>query len=279
MQALFRDLERQVTVNAATGWGIERVEYEGLLEGALDSVCRVEPLTRMALQTWLIESIGRLGGPVEQAWRERDKRMSAVDELLVMTRISRLLKRAEESAGECPFWIEPESAFRGRQISQQQWQISFGGGGKGIAVQQGDRVDLSAGGAGRLMIGRVFNARHALYAGIELGGSAGFPKDETGERTALVIAIDLVTPLVYRHTLTNAFWEVEAGYLGRATEDDWSDLDPGFHIGVAIGARALRTRFFFPGVALGLSYERTFVAGDDLTTMKVGARVNFDLDL
>ena len=51
------------------------------------------------------------------------------------------------------------------------------------------------------------------------------------------------------------------------------------HVGFAIGARALRTRFVFPGAAVGISYERLFLDGEDLRSIKIGARVVFDLDL
>lgn len=274
---LYRDLERQVTVTAATGWGIDRIEIEGMLESALDSVCRVDPLARRSLLAWLADAIARHGGPVDAAWRERGKDLDEVRDLLVLTRVKLLLERAEQAAHECPFWIEVETPFRGRQISDDRFQLSFGGGGKGIVVRQGDQVDLSAGGAGRVLVGRAFSDGHALFVGIEGGASASFPKNETGERTALVIGVDLVAPLVYRRTLTNAYFELEGGWLGRSTEDDWNAIDHGVHVGFAFGARALRTRFLFPGAALGVSYERTF--GDDATLLKVGARVAFDLDL
>lgn len=278
-RALLRDLERQVTVAATTGWGADRLEIEGMIESTLDSVCRVEPLARRSLAGWIDAEIARRGGPVERAWRARGKDLSRVEDLLVLTRVQRLLARAEELAGDCPFWIEPEHPFRGRQISEDRFVLSFGGGGKGIVVRQGDRVDLNAGGAGRVLIGRAFAHGHALLAGLELGGSASFPKDEAGERGGLVIGADLVAPLVYRRTLTNAYFELEAGWLGRSSEDDLRAVDHGIHVGAAIGARALRTRFLFPGAALGISWERTLQAGEDVTLIKVGARVSFDLDL
>ncbi|MBA3500447.1 MAG: hypothetical protein M4D80_23235 [Myxococcota bacterium] len=276
--ALYRDLERIVTVSATTGWGVDRIEIENILEGTLDSVCRVDPLARRMLREWLDGELMRLGAPVEAAYNERGRKLSKVEDLLVMTRISKLLRRAEDVANECPFWIEPDEPFHGRQISDRRWQISFGGGGKGVFVRQGNRQDVNAGGAGRLLLGRTFG-NDAIYAGIEIGGSAGFPKDESGERTTLVIGADVVAPLVYRRTLTNAYFEVEAGWLGHSTEADWSDFDHGVHVGFAFGARALRTRFLFPGAALGISYERTLLDGDDIRTIKVGARVAFDLDL
>jgi len=277
--ALFRDLEREVTVSATTGWGVDRIEVENILKGALDSVCRVDPLTRRMLRDWIDSELQRLGAPVETAYNARGRKLSKVDDLLVMTRISKLLARAEEVANECPFWLEPQDPFHGRQISDGRWQVSFGGGGKGIIVQQGKRQDVNAGGAGRLLLGRVFTGGDALYAGMELGASAAFPKDDTGERTALVIGADVVAPLVYRRTLTNAYFEFEAGWLGHTTETDWGEFDHGMHLGFAFGARALRTRFVFPGAALGISYERIFLDGDDVRTIKVGARVAFDLDL
>jgi hypothetical protein len=278
-RALFRDLERQVTVAATTGWGVDRLEIEAMLDSTLDSVCRVEPLARRSLAAWIDAEIARRGGPVEQAWRQRGKDLARVEDLLVLTRVSRLLARAEELAGDCPFWLEPVEPFHGRQISEQRFVLSFGGGGKGIAVRQGDHVDLSAGGAGRFLLGRAFSDGHTLFAGLELGGSASFPKDETGERGGLVLGADLVAPLVYRRTLTNAYFELEAGWLGRSSEDDFSAIDHGVHVGAAIGARALRTRFLFPGAAFGISWERTFQGGEDVTLLKVGARVAFDLDL
>jgi hypothetical protein len=278
-RALLRDLERQVTVAATTGWGTDRLEIEGMLESTLDSVCRVDPLARRSLAGWLDAEIARLGGPVERAWRERGKDLSRVDDLLVLTRISKLLARAEELAGDCPFWLEPEEPFRGRQVSQDRFVLAFGGGGKGMVVQRGDRVDFSAGGAGRLLFGRAFANGHALLAGLEAGGSASFPKDQSGARGGLVIGADLVAPLVYRRTLTNAYVELEAGWLGRSSEEDFGALDHGIHVGAAVGARALRTRFVFPGAAFGVSWERTFQGGEDVTLLKVGARVAFDLDL
>jgi hypothetical protein len=35
----------------------------------------------------------------------------------------------------------------------------------------------------------------------------------------------------------------------------------------------------FPGAALGVSWERTFLDGADAYTFKIGARVAFDLEL
>ena len=278
-RALFRDLERQVTINAATGWGVDKLEVEAMLETTLDSLCRVDPLARRTLATWLVAEISRLGGPVEAAWKARGKKLSKVGDLLVLTRVQMLLARAEEMATDCPFWLEPSPDFRGRQISDGRFQITLGGGGKGIVVEEGDKIDVRAGGAGRLMFGRVFRDGHGLYAGVEIGGSAAFPKDDMGNRSSIELAADFVAPLVYRRSFTNSYAEIEAGWIGRSTERDWGKLEHGVHAGVAFGGRALRTRFLFPGVVFGVSWERLFLDGTDVTMLKVGARVAVDLDL
>lgn len=278
-RALFRDLERQVTVASTTGWRVDKLEVDSMVNAAMDSACRVDDLDRRGLLAWLDAEIHRLGGPVEVAYEKRGRKLSAVDDLLVLTRMQKLLARAEELSLDCPFWLQPERPFRGRQISEGRWLLSFGGGGKGALAIQGDSVDLKFGGAGRLLLGKMFSDRRGLFAGIEAGGSAAFPKNSMGERDSLELGVDLVTPIVYRHVLVNAYYELEVGYLGRATERDWSDFDHGVHAGFAIGARGLRTRFVFPGAVLGISWERTFLSGDDATTIKIGARVAFDLEL
>lgn len=277
-RALFRDLERQVTVAAATGWGVDRLEVEGLLEQSLDSVCRVDILGRRGLREWLDAEIGRRGGSAERAWRERGKQLSRIGDLLVLERVRMLLARSDEMSADCPFWLEPENPFRGRQISESGWQVSAGGGGNSSALRQGEQQDINFGGSGRLLLGRTFANGDALYIGFDLGGSASFPKDESGDRTTLRLAVDALAPIVYRRMLTNTYFEYEAGWLGHATEDDWNDIDQGFHVGFAFGGRALRQRFVFPGAALAIAYERLFVPGDDLITIKVSGRVMFDLD-
>jgi hypothetical protein len=278
-RALFRDLERDVTVTSATGWGIDRIEIENLLGRALDSVCRVDELGRRSTHDWLEAEIAREGGPVEKAWRERGKKLSAVGDLLVLERVRMLLEAAQQSSSDCPFWLEPENPFRGRQISEHRWSFSFGGGGIASAITQGRNSDFSAGGAGRLLFGRMQTDGNALYLGAEVAGSAQFPKDAMGDRTSLVLGIDLIPMAVMRRTLTNTYFEIEGGYVAHSTEEDWTAFDHGAHLGVSFGGRALRQRFLFPGAALTIAWERLFLDGDDLTTLKVGARAAFDWDL
>jgi hypothetical protein len=279
--SLYRDLQRLVTVTATTGWEVDRIEIDDLMAAALMSVCRVAPDERTSLLAWVDAESRRRGGPVEEAWRQRGKRLNKVSELLELSRIRMVLSRAIDAAPQdCPFWLEPEHPFRGRQISDDHWQLSFGGGGKGILVHQGERTDINFGGAGRLVIGRNFGSRSGVYAGLELGASASFPKDDAGGRGALEFGIDVVTPLVYRYTLVNTYVEGEVGYLAHTTESA-DEFEHGMHIGLAFGGRATRKRLLFPGAVLGVSYERTFPDDADdepLNAVKLGFRVALDWD-
>jgi hypothetical protein len=279
--ALYRDLERMVGFGETTGWHIDRIEIDRLMTGALESVCRTPVASRELLAGWLAAEIAALGGPVEEAYRKRGRSLDRVDALLTLSRIERTFAAARAAAAaDCPFWIEPDPGFAGRQISDDRWQLSVGGGGKGILLRQGGETDASFGGAGRLLFGRTFGSRAALYAGLELGGNGRFPRGPDGERQNLEIGYDVVAPLVYRHTLVSSYLEVEAGWLGTGREAATDQLDHGVHLGVSFGARALRTRWFFPGGALGLSWERTFPTdGPPLYTVKLGFRGVIDLDL
>ncbi len=278
--SLYRDVQRLVTLRSAAGWQIDRFEIEAMLPDVLMSLCQVAPADRQALMTWLDGRIRALGGPIETAYRARGKDLDAVDTLLEVTRIRKTLATAMATAeADCPFWLEPDPDFSGRQSSDDRWQVSAGGGGKGIIVSQEGQSDLNFGGAGRALLGRNLGLHWAIYSGLEAGGSAGFAKGEQGDRSNLLFAADLVAPVVVRYRLINAYWEFEAGYLAHVTEDDWTDIAHGFHVGAAFGGRTARVRWFFPGAALGISYERTYEDEGILDTFKVGFRAAFDLDL
>lgn len=275
--ALYRDLQRLVTLSQTAGWSIDRVELDELLPDALLSVCHVEPARRAALLAWLDARIAELGGPVEDAWRARGRDLRRVEELLETTRVRMLLARTIDVAdADCPFWIEPRARFRGRQITDDRWILSFGGGGKGILLRQDGQGDVNFGGAGRLMLGRATGDRWTWLLGFELGASASFPREPGGDRSSLVLGFDAVIPAVARFRQVNSYWELEAGYLMHFTEDD-TDVQPGVRLGVSFGGRASRKRWFFPGAVFGVSYERTF--DGDLQLLKFGFRAAIDIPL
>jgi hypothetical protein len=282
--ALYRDMERLVTVREAAGWEVDRLEIDQILSATLMSACQVEPTQRLTLRDWVDQRITALGGPVELAYQRRRSPGGPVDydELLTMTRIRTLLDRTIAVAeDDCPFWLQPRSVFRGRQISDGRWQVSLSGGGRANLVLSGDRKDVEFGGASRALIGRVFDNSVGLYTGLEVGGGASVPRNADGMRSSLILGVDVVAPVMVRYYWVNTFADFELGYMAHATEEDWRDVDHGVHVGVYVAGRAMRVRWFFPGGGFGASYERTFPTGEDepLHLIKVGFRGSLDFDL
>lgn len=273
--ALYRDLERLVSLSDSAGWQIDRLELDGMLESALQSVCRVDTASTAALADWLDVRAQELGGPVERAYVDSGRDLDAIEDLLEVDRIRMLLRHAENHRDDdCPFWIEPEAKFHGEQIFDDRFLLFLAGGGKGIFVEQGGHADISFGGAGRLLIGRSFGARITAYVGLEGGAVASFPRDENGGRSNLVLGLDGVAPLVVRYRFVNTYVEGEAGWYGRITEDT-KRIESGYHFGVAVGGQTSKQLSFFPGIGIAASYEHA----RDLQTVKVGLRVSAELPL
>ncbi len=272
--ALHRDLERLVTLADAEGWTIDRYKYEEALPWALMSVCQVSTEARAELLAWLDSQIARRGS-LEEEYKRKGKDLGAVEDLLVLTRVRMLLGKSLETISEdCPFWLPEKQHFKGRQILDDRWIFSVGGGGKAMAVRQAGETDFNFGGAGRLLLGRGFGRHATLFTGIETGGIASFPRNENGERGNLTLAVDVVIPLVYRHRLVNTYWEVEAGYVAHTTEEELTPSH-GMHFGASFGGSTARRRWLFPGAAFGISYER-ITEDRILHAVKLGFRVAID---
>lgn len=278
--ALYRDLQRIVTVAEAAEWKIDRLETADVMPDALFSVCQVDEQSRHELDAWLQHRIEELGGSPVEVYRKRGRKLRSVKELLELSRIQMVLRAADAaSTSDCPFWLEPKSGFGGRQISDDRWQLTVGGGGRGNLVFQGDESDLSFGGAGRLLLGRAIGDRYSIYAGLESGGQASFPKDEEGNRQGVEVALEIAVPVVVRYRLVNSYLEIEGGYLV-TFEEDSLDSAQGFRVGVSVGARALLTRRFFPGAAFQVIYDRIDGLGQPtLNVVRLGIRVAIDLNL
>ena len=277
--ALHRDLHRIVSMTAVVGWSIDRTEYEQMLPTALQSVCRISPDKRTMLLAWHDQRIAEMGGPLEQAYQKRGRKLSRVKALLEMTRIRTLLARSIETAeADCPFWLEPSDVFRSRQTTDDRWLVSAGGGGKFIVLNSGGDTNINAGGAGRLLVGRTIGTRFSILGGLEIGGSGGRAEETADGTRELYFAIDAVAPLIMRYHMLNSYLEIEGGPMYRIAENV-DDPTPGIHGGIAIGGRTSRQRWIFPGVVFGLALERTFAnPGDEPITMfKLGFRAELDL--
>ena len=280
---LYRDLQRLVSVENSKGWSIDRIELQELLSDALLSVCAVPVETRDELGKWLSKAELQLGGLPADVYKKNGQDLGGMGRLLEIHRVRLLLNTAVEQAQtDCPFWIQPDTNFRGLHLLDEQWILSLGGGGKLIGVKQGGDYDVNFGGAGRVLVGRGFAEHWALFAGMEFGGGAGFPKDVDGMRGKITILLDTVAQVTLRYQIVNSYFEFEGGYLTQTTETDLSEFSHGYRVGVAYGLQYIRQLLFLPSASFGVSYDHVYgnsTSSLDASYLKFGFRGVFDLTL
>jgi hypothetical protein len=275
---LYRDLQRLVTLSAAGSWGADRLEVQALLRDALESVCRATPERRLDVLGWIEARNRALGGPVEAAWKAHGRDLEAVSELVELTRIQKLLTLSIESAGDCPFWIEPAEPFSGRQITDDRWIFAIEFGGRVNLTWVDGQFNPAFGPATRTVVGRMFGPHWGILSGIDTNGSAQFPRTEDGSTLPTVhFALDVMVPVIVRYRMVNSYVEIEAGALLRFAEGQ--DDAPGYHIGASYGLK-YTTRAMTPGLSFGVAFEQILPKGGPTTYfVKAGARITLDFDL
>ncbi|WP_437691357.1 hypothetical protein [Sorangium sp. So ce176] len=293
---LLVDLEKMVEVQQSLGWTIDRYELDEIMSPALMSVCSATPETRVAALAALDRQIHERGGPVEEAFRRRGGDLDEVADLLFATRVRALLDEAMRRAGhgrdtrearetcatcetssQCPFWLRPSPAFRGRETDAYRTTLNLEGGGLGALEAAQGRVLLGAGGSARLLLGRGLDERWTFLAGGEFGGTAQF--EQTATKTRFPISFTAALPMVLRYHARTWHYEGELASLAYFTQDDLR-VSPGMRLGALVGVSALRVRGIMPWAGLGIAVEH--VLGTHRRpaqwNLKTGARVGFDWD-
>jgi hypothetical protein len=278
-EGLLHDVQKIVTVQQATGWKIDRYEYEEMLPDALLSVCAVQPSLRQATLDRIGRQIDALGGPVEEAFKRNGGDIDDLSELVFLTRVRNLLQTAmQRAANDCPFWLQPDTSFRGHQTDAYRFTLTGEGGGLVMLhLVSGTKPVIGAGGAGRLLVTRGFNTHWSLLFGGEFGGAALLAKTDTG--TDLPIHFVAATPLVLRHHNLTWHYDFEIAPVAFFTQDD---LRPSFggRVGALLGLSTLRVRRIMPWAGIGGAVEYLLVSHvrEARVILKGGARVGFDWD-
>ncbi|AUX40875.1 uncharacterized protein SOCE26_022770 [Sorangium cellulosum] len=279
---LIADLEKMVEVQQSLGWTIDRYEIDEVMPPALMSVCSATPEARAAALAELARRIAALGGPVEEAFRRRGGDLGAVADLLFATRVRALLDEATRRAGtphgpstDCPFWLRPSPAFRGRETDAYRTTLNLEGGGLVGLEGAGGRVLAGAGGSARLMLGRGINERWTFLSGAELGGTAQL--EQTDQNTRFPISFVAALPIALRYNDRTWHYEGEIASLAYFTQDDLR-VSPGLRVGALVGVSALRVRNIMPWAGLGIALEHVFETSwrPRQWHLKGGARVGFD---
>jgi hypothetical protein len=290
-RALVRDVARVVDVRSGVGWLVDETELEAVLPDTMKSVCQVDAADRVGAMRWLDQEIQAQGGDVAARWRERGRDLGKVDDLLLLTRVRLVLRRADEWAamGRCPFWLEPRADFPGVHTQGGRFILTLEGGGRAIQEISLGEVKYGGGGSGRLLVGYGLGEAWALSFGIDLGGSARFTNIRLGQQSDLPELVGLgVAPVVLRWQFgLTAHAELEAGpmaYFDSGSADASGKVeahfDGGIHFGVALGGTYLRLqRGLIPKFAVSLTVDH--VPGRDgqaaLTQIGIGARTGIDI--
>jgi hypothetical protein len=282
-RALVRDVERIVDVRQRVGWLVDDVEITEALPDAITSACSVDDRQRAASLAWLDTEIARLGGSPVLAWQKAGKDLSKIDDLLLMSRTRLLLARADDwaRAGKCPFWIEPNPAFRGVQVLGHRFILGVEAGGRvGVGLENA-RWGFGAGGSGRVLGGYGVTERAQLFLALEGGGAARFTKVPIGERATIpdFLAIFAV-PVVGRYGFgRSTFVEAEAGMMSYLNQVE-GKIELGLRAGVGVGGSYLRLkRGPLPRFSFGVSVDHAPGGGSrpSVTLLSAGFRAGFDL--
>jgi hypothetical protein len=278
-RALYIDLTKAVQLSNDTGWVIDRVQLENNSEGALRSVCQVEPERRLALERWLDQRIQTLGGSVERVYEQHGKDLDAASDILEYERVRALLKFARARADEdCPFWLEPQPDFRGVQSDAERLVILADTLGYGSLILEGDNEALGGGGGGRLFAGYGLDAAWTLAIGAEVGGSGAFVKNEMGKR-GIDTTFNAAVPVLLRLTRYSRVFDLEVAPIVRFNPDT-DILPPGVRTSVAAGFSTMRSAAFMPYALLWLAYEYHPAdnRGPEDHSLHIGTRVGVDWD-
>lgn len=258
-RGLYVDLRKAVILQEQEEWVVDRLEVADALEGVMGSVCASSRETREDLRAWLdtrIEaSVGpgtaSLTSPSRQLYERTGEMNGAIEDVRTLERVRRLLDAADDAAGDCPYWLEEDPRFAGREGDEGRFVIlaeSLGGAALRVG---GGTVEIGGGGGGRLMLGYGFSRRLTIAVGGEVGASGTLPETDDGSRTFEAVAASAV-PVLFRITDVSRHFDVEL---------TWRTLYPegparhGLRFGLGYGLSTPRVARFMPYALLWVGYE------------------------
>jgi len=258
-EALTRDVSRIIGSEESSGWFIDDTSLEEVYPTIMESVCRT-PLESRERARAILRERSRSRGD-SRALYEADGRevTSRVDKARRAERELKALELALERAGtRCPYWIEPDPDFRGRQSDADRFTLSLETGGLIQLRQTAGTLAIGGGGAARILPGYGFGGRVTLLSGPEFGGGAMLkPNTDPSE---FVINYFPAFPVVVRFHDGGWQYDAEAApvALFQADNGSWSW---GARIGGSVGIKALRTRGVLPWAGVAVAYEHYFPSG------------------
>jgi len=274
-ESLLTDVARIVDAEESTGWFLDEEAQESIRGTMLASVCRAPISARQQALAELQRQSRELGSARDLFERDGRQMTSDVEEALFVERqLTALAFALERADTDCPFWVDVEPDFTGRQSDRDRFTLSLESGGNAQLRQTEGDWTLGGGGLARLLAGYGLGGRATVLAGIEFGGGAML-KPNT-EPTEFVINYFPAIPLVLR--LRNLAWHYDFETAPVALfQADNGNFSFGARGAFGIGLSALRTRGFLPWAGATVAYEYYVPSGgrDAQHFIRGGLRVGF----
>lgn len=276
-RGLLLDLARVITAREDGGWFLDSQELEAAYPVLLESVCRAPEAARQEALAVAQRRAEQAGDAVAQ-FKAEGEVTADVREALHATRARQLLELTLDGAGaDCPFWVEPDLSFSGRQTNFGHLTLNLETGGLFQLRQTEGSWTYGGGGTGRLLLGANLDGPFTLLLGPEFGGGAMLkPKVEPSQ---FVLNYVPAVPALIRYQDGNWHYELEAAVVSLFQADD-SSVSFGGRIGAGFGLWALRTRGVLPWAGLALAYEYYPTNGGRARAhfLRGGLRIGFSFD-
>lgn len=257
-RGLVTDVDRIIAGEESEGWFADSDALREVAPAVFESTCRATPDARTEALADLRARSASAGDP--RALYDAAHALSdPVKRALSLDRQRRALELALARAStECPFWIPPVPAFKGRQSDRQRFTLSLETAGNVQLRRFQGRFSFGAGGWGRIMPGYGINERFSLLGGLEFGGGA-MVRPNTGA-SQFIINYFPALPVVLRVHHRTWHYDLEGAPVALFQADNVSPSF-GFRLGGGIGFSALRRHDFLPWAGLAASYEHYFPGG------------------
>lgn len=251
------DIDRIVTTEEATGWTVDRSEYDYMHSWVLQSVCRATPEARQLLSDRLASERAVAGNARNLYLKAAKKMTTEAKHALHLERMHTILQRA--MADECPFWLEPVKGFDGRQTDRNRVTLNLETGGLFALRYATQQVGIGFGPSARLQLGVGFDYI-TILGGIELSGAAMLRQDEPGS-TDFVLNYLPALPITVHFRSVNWIYSVETGAVS-LFQGESPGINFGVRAGFGVGYMALRNRYFTPWAGISL-WQELYFGNDD----------------
>jgi hypothetical protein len=279
-RALFLDLQKTVDSRARFEWVADAVEIEAAARHTLRSLCHVDAAARARLRAWLTAQVAELGGPAAAQYRAGTD-LDDLEDVVRLERVGSILDTMEPRlASQCGFWAQPEADFAGVQTDARRFVLMLETNGGGQVYLGRTPLTFGGAGAGRLLGGYGLDDRFTLAAGIELGGSSTFPKDENTGTRSVRAAFLAGVPVLLRYARSTFLWDTDAAMTARAPEDNIEGWQYGFRLMQGFGTSELRIGNLMGYVlaTVGYEYVPANLHHETAHILRIGTRLGVDWD-